>query len=677
MKIAYRPLAVVLLVLLVAGLVLVGPATSPAQAPQSPTVVRFYFKDQAELNAVAGQLDVWEVHRDAGYAVAAVSDADYAWLESLGYRLEVDAAKTAKYGIQAPLDGRFYYFDNYYTNPNGRYIVNFLQETATAYPSLAQLTDAGDAWQAAHGGHLRDMWALRITNEDPAYGDIADKPAFFLHATIHAREVATPELLIRYVKYLTTGYNGQGGYGVDPDVTWLVNHNVAYFWVMSNPDGHYINEQDAGQYWRKNVDNDDGCSDPYSWGVDLNRNHSFKWGCCGGSSGQPCSDTYRGPAKASEPETLSFQSFLNLVMKDQNGNNGDDELPPAAPDSTTGTFLSLHSYADEVLWPWGFTQNAAPNSAQLQTIGRKLAYYNTAVPTGFLYTVDGDTHDWVYGKYGIPAFTFEVGPNYGSCADFFPAYGCIDGIDGMPRNFWAENLPAFLYLHKTAATPYLTSYGPDTQSLAVSPNPVPQGTPVALTGSAADHRYGSDPKQPIAAAEYFIDAPGTDGAGTAMSPTDGQWGSTSENIQATVPTSGLSVGKHYILVHSQGTNGKWGPFTAVFVEVSQGSQDTMHVAGIKLVYRTVARGFIVSSAIKIVNQNSQVVPSAVVTGQWTLPNGSVRNTQGTSAANGVAILKTVSALTGPFQICVTDVVKSGYTYDPSQNVITCKTITIP
>ena len=68
-----------------------------------------------------------------------------------------------------------------------------------------ELIDIGDAWQASHGGYHRDMWVLRITNEDAAYGDIADKPVFFLIANIHAREVATPELAIRYIKYLTSG----------------------------------------------------------------------------------------------------------------------------------------------------------------------------------------------------------------------------------------------------------------------------------------------------------------------------------------------------------------------------------------------------------------------------------------------------------------------------------------
>ena len=50
--------------------------------------------------------------------------------------------------------------------------------------------------------------------------------------------------------------------------------------------GHRVDEEDTSAYRRKNMDNDDGCPYADSWGIDLNRNHSFLWGCCGGSSGQ-------------------------------------------------------------------------------------------------------------------------------------------------------------------------------------------------------------------------------------------------------------------------------------------------------------------------------------------------------------------------------------------------------
>ena len=557
----------ILALLAVAGL-LVGLLPVPLGAqPTAPVVVRFYFDGQDQLHAVAGALDIWEVHAKAGYAVAAVTPNEYQWLERLGYRLEIDAEKTTRLGIDAPMDPRYYYFDDYYTNPNGLYVVDFLQEVNTNWPDHTELIDIGNAWLADNGGYHRDIWVLRISNEDPAFGNITDKPPFYFFAGIHAREIVGPELAIRYIKYLTDGYLGEGGYGVDADVTWLVDWNVVYVLVMQNPDGHVENEQNTGALRRKNMDNDDGCGDPATWGVDPNRNHNFFWGCCGGSSGNPCDITYRGPSRGSEPETQALQAHFASVMEDQNGPNGDDELPPAAPDDATGIFITIHSYAELMLWPYGFSPGGAPNNAQLRTIGRKLSYYNNYDPIGFWYPVDGSTDDWTYGKFGIASFTYEVSPSEGPCGGFFPDYACMDGTGGAPRSFWGENKPTFIYAHKIARTPYMTAYGPDTENVVVAPDPVQQGTPVQLTAIVADHRYGGDPLQPIHGAEYFIDQPGDDGAGTAMAPADGSWGDLSENVTATVDTSALPPGQHYILVHGLNDDGDWGPFTAVFLTV--------------------------------------------------------------------------------------------------------------
>jgi uncharacterized membrane protein len=534
-------------------------------------VVRIFYTSQENLDAIAGQLDIWEHNRRDKYILAAVYPAQQDWLMSSGYRVEVDQEKTAL--LQAPqaaLDPRYYYFDDEYYNSNDRYVVDFLNDTQAAYPNLTELFDIGNAWQGDNGGYNRDMLALRITNEDPAYGPIEDKPVFFMMAEIHAREVSTPELAIRYIKYLTSGYNGLGGYDVDADVTWLVNHNAVYVLVMQNPDGYRVNQQDTNEYRRKNMDNDDGCGTPDYWGVDLNRNHSFLWGCCGGSSPDPCSETYRGLTAASEPETVAYQNFITSLIPDQNGPNDDETIGEMAPITTTGIFVSLHSYSDEILWPWYLDgMPPAPNQDQMEDIGRKLATLDTYYdPTGTIgYSVDGSANYWTYGKLGIPAYTFEVGPSSGSCGNFFPAYGCQDGIDGMPRNFWAENRPVFIYMHKIARTPYMTAYGPDAQNVTATPYTVIQGEPVDLAALISDDRFEADPLYPISAAEYFIDAPGEDGAGIAMLPTDGIWGENSEDAEAVVDTTSIAPGKHYLLVHGLNDQGDWGPFTAVFFEV--------------------------------------------------------------------------------------------------------------
>ena len=132
--------------------------------PTEPVVVRLYVRDKEHLDPVAGELDIWEAHPEELYVVAAVNPAEYQWLQSLGYRLEIDAEKTELLGIRAPLDPRFHYFDDYYTNPNGNYMVDFLQDTNANYPDLTELIDIGDAWLGAvGGGYNRDLWVLRIT----------------------------------------------------------------------------------------------------------------------------------------------------------------------------------------------------------------------------------------------------------------------------------------------------------------------------------------------------------------------------------------------------------------------------------------------------------------------------------------------------------------------------------
>ena len=541
----------------------------PSEELAEPVVVRLYVRDVDHLNAVAGKLDIWESHPDDLYVVAYVRPAQLQWLQGLGYRVEIDAEKTALLAPEAPLDPRYYYFDDDYTNSNDRYMVDFMEDTNAAYPDIVEMLDVGDAWQGLHGLYLRDIWVMRITNEDPAYGPIEDKPVFYIHGGIHAREVAIPELAIRYIKYLTSGYDGLGGYGVDPDVTWLVNHNVAYVMITTNPDGHRVDEANTGANRRKNMNNT--LCPTGNFGIDLNRNHSFLWGCCSGSSGQPCDDTYRGASRASEPETVAFQNHLMSVIPDQNGPNGNDQIPPAAPITTTGVLLSLHSYSNLTLYPWGFSgYGDPPNEAGLSTIAHKFAFYTGYTTFSIWYDVDGDTHDWGYGTLGIPSFTFEVGPESGTCGGFFPAYECIDGAAGYSEDFWAENRPAFIYGHKIARTPYITAYGPDAQNLAVTPASIPQGTPVALTANLQDHRCCGEPLGPIAAAEYFLDAPGVDGTGLPMSPVDGAWGETNEDGQATVDTSSLTPGQHYILVHARNNAGQWGPFTAVFVDTTPG-----------------------------------------------------------------------------------------------------------
>src|SRR5436190_1016675 len=160
----------------------------------------------------------------------------------------------------------------------------------------------------------------------------------------------------------------------------------------------------------------------------------------------PCGQTYPGLSGSSEPETLALQNLIRSLFPDQRG-TGDYDL---APITTTGILLTLHSFGDLVLYPWGWTNDAAPNQAGLDKIGSKFASYNgfTYGQSIILYPTSGTTDDWSYGELGIASFTFEVGSAGGECGFFDPHYTCLDG--GADGAFWPRNLPAFLHAARIA-----------------------------------------------------------------------------------------------------------------------------------------------------------------------------------------------------------------------------------
>ncbi|MGH2543315.1 MAG: M14 family zinc carboxypeptidase, partial [Ardenticatenaceae bacterium] len=313
-------------------------------------------------------------------------------------------------------------------------------------------------------------------------------PAYFAMSALHAREYTTAELNTRFAEHLVQNY------GVDPDITWMLDHQEVHLLLQANPDGRKHAEQ--GELWRKNTNNN-YCSNTNSRGADLNRNFDFQWNCCGGSSGDECSDVYRGPSPASEPETQAVQSYIRSIFPDQR----EDPITATAPITATGVYIDIHSSGGLVLWPWGFTSQPAPNGPQLQTLGRRLAYFNNYFPEQAigLYPTDGASDDFAYGDLGVAAYTIELGTQF------------FEQCSVFENTILPDNLPTLLYGAKSARTPYLTPSGPDALEVMLSTAAVPPGDPVHLTATLDDTRYndqnGSEPTQPIAAAEYYIDVP--------------------------------------------------------------------------------------------------------------------------------------------------------------------------
>ncbi len=518
--------------------------------PIEALLVHLYYENEEILARFSEELDLLEhVDREAGYADAILELETYESLRREGFRIEVDEEQTYLLNMMPHM------------SISGYSCYRTVEETSTGmaqlqadFPGLVSIVDAGDTYDkvSAGGKPGYDLQVMVVTS-----GAIpGPKPRFFLMGAIHAREYSTAETVMRFAEEMVTGY------GTDADATWLLDNYELHVLPQANPDGRKLAEQ--SYYQRKNRRPGGNCSSyptPGSQiGVDLNRNHSFKFGGAGASTNK-CNETYRGASGASEPETQAVQSYLASIFADQRGPADTDP----APSDTTGAMVSLHSYAQIVLYPWGWSSTPAPNKAQLETLGRKFGYFNgyqvCQVPH-CLYAASGATDDWSYGTLGIASYTFEIGTAFfQSCTSFNSTV--------LP-----QNLSALRVAFKHARRPYETPKGPDALAVAVSPSSVTAGTLVTLSATVDDTRFssngwGAEPTQHIAAARFTLEDPSwVSGVTTySMSASDGAFDATSEGVTATVDTTGWAPGRYLLLVEGQDANDNWGAPTGVFLDV--------------------------------------------------------------------------------------------------------------
>jgi hypothetical protein len=269
-------------------------------------------------------------------------------------------------------------YDEYHNLAEG---MCFLEKLADAYPQITDLRTIGASLED------RPIRALRITDQ-PGAVEASEQRILFTGVT-HAREWATHEVMLYIAEQLTSGY------GRDPRITSIVDHCEIWLVPVVNPDG-YVYSWDEDPMWRKNRRELGTCD-----GVDINRNYDFNWGPHPGSSGNTCSEIYRGSAPASEPETQVIQNLL------------------AQNDFAVG--VSFHSYAQLVLFAWGHTTEVKPESySTLRALARGYStrvldshgeLYIPGQSSYTIYLTNGDFDDYAYGAHGVLSFTPEVRPD--------------------------------------------------------------------------------------------------------------------------------------------------------------------------------------------------------------------------------------------------------------------------
>jgi carboxypeptidase T len=639
---------VMLIAVLSGSLVL---ADSGPSAPASDKViVRVYYPNLKIGNKVliSFEAQLLETNYEEGYHLMEVTQDEIDLLTEAGLRVEVAEQQELPMVQSIPSYPCYRTVEETFATA---------QQIVSDHPNLATWIDVGDSWEkwAAIGGY--DMLVLRLTNSAIS----GDKPKLFLTGAMHAREYATAELVTRFAEYLVDNY------GTDADATWILDHHEVHLMLHTNPDGR--KQAETGLSWRKNTNQNYCGATSDDRGADLNRNFSFMWNCCGGSSDDPCYPTYHGPYAASEPEIQATQGVMESIFPDQ---REPDDLTTPAPDDATGIYIDVHAYGKLVLWPWGSTSEPAPNATQLQTLGRKFAYWNDYSPEQAigLYPTDGTSDEHAYGTLGVAAYCFEIGTSFfQSCSPF-------------ENTIVPDNMPSLIYAAKVVRTPYMTPAGPDAYSLSLSQDNVPAGTSVTLSGTVDDTRYnnsnGTEPAQNIAAAEYYIDVPPWVAGSTAiaMSASDNSFDSTLEAVEAAVDTTGWSDGKHILFLRGKDADDNWGAFSAIFLTISPGAENTMFVQAIDMIPNTKGRNRSATAVVTILDTNNNAVEGATVHGTWS-GDYSASVSDSTNADGQVSFTSGRVKEAATFTFTVDDVVKDGYDYDPGLNQETSDTIEVP
>ena len=242
----------------------------------------------------------------------------------------------------------------------------------------------------------RDLVGVEIASNVNRTDDGRPVAAFFgLH---HAREWASGEVNMEFATEIASKY------GTDERITSLLDRVRVFVFPVVNPDGFVVSRgEDPGApsgedpMHRRNCrpatpeEAEEPCVDRNP--VDLNRNYGAGWGGRGASNSNT-SDSFRGTAPFSEPESQAVHEFSqrHQIMHVQ----------------------STHNIVGQVLRQPGFQDYGAlsPDESIMKPLGDQMAEatdYDSLL--GYeLYDVHGATEDWNYIAQGAMGYTIELGP---------------------------------------------------------------------------------------------------------------------------------------------------------------------------------------------------------------------------------------------------------------------------
>ncbi len=267
-----------------------------------------------------------------------------------------------------------------YSGPGG--LSEELVQVTQDHPWLTKLVTIGTTVQG------KPIYAVKVTKQARGTKD-GKRPAVLYSAAQHAREWITPEMNRRLLHYVIDGY------AANPQIRRLLDTTELWFVPVANPDGYDFTFTEGNRLWRKNLrDNDGDGTITGQDGVDPNRNYPTKWGYDNeGSSPSFGSQTYRGSAPASEPETRALDGLMKRVGFEFQ--------------------INYHSAAELLLYGVGWqVSTRSPDDLIFEAQAGDDA--TPAVPgydpdqSAELYTTNGETTEHAHTRYDTLAYTPEM-----------------------------------------------------------------------------------------------------------------------------------------------------------------------------------------------------------------------------------------------------------------------------
>ena len=303
--------------------------------------------------------------------------------------LEQEKLKAAEFGYYCSYDS----------------LVAIMRNWAANYPQICRFDSIGQTYEG------RWIYGVKIS-DNPNLEE--DEPEVLLEAMHHSREWATPQAARFFADTILANYQTDSLFK-----NFVDNHQIWVFPII-NVDG-YVYDYPAQRSWRKN-------RQPFgsAIGCDPNRNYN---GACNGSRMADWGALVAGSQSSHRPSDITFMGGYGAWGKEV------DALCNFFKQHTFLADVSLHSYSELVLWPYG-NGEITPDNAAFVSLGQRMAQqmqklgggYYTPEQSSQLYPTSGGSIDWMYGwaHYigGFPclSYVFEIG------TDFYQPTGQLDAI---------------------------------------------------------------------------------------------------------------------------------------------------------------------------------------------------------------------------------------------------------